>query len=806
MKILKFGGKSLANGKGLQSVVKIITSKIRKKEEIVVVLSARGTATNDLERILEKSKKNTSFKQAFESFKKEQLLPNPSVDCSEEFELLEKVFEGVNLLGDYSPKIKDLVLAQGELLAVKLVASLLQIEGIDTHVVDSRVLLKTDATFGDAELLEDISKFNVEEHFQKAPAKQLQIFTGFIASNTENETTTLGRNGSNYSASLLANYLGAEELQNYTHVDGIYTANPDLVSNARKIENLSFKEANELANFGAYVLNAKAMIPLLEKRIPLRILNTFDANNNGTLITKDHMSKDGIKAISVLENMALINLEGKGLLGKVGIDARVFTALQKYNISVSIISQGSSERGISFVVAASQARKAREALANEFNLDFLSKDVTKIEVKNDVAVVSILGKTLASFNSSYAALIRNSIEPVLINNTVAGRNVCLVVSNKDLHKAVNVIHGEIFGVAKKINIAIFGVGLVGGTLVDQILKSKENILKRKAVELNIFSVSNSKKVVLNAQGIETNWRDELFNSGDETGIEKISEFADKHHLENLIAVDNTASAAFVENYVDLVEKGFNLVSSNKIGNTISFDFYEELRKTLKKNKKSYLYETNVGAGLPLIDTIRMLHHSGENITRIKGVFSGTLSYLFNNFSSIDEKFSAVLQGAVEKGFTEPDPREDLNGNDVGRKLLILARELDLKNEFSSVQIHNLIPENLRDGNVTNFLNNLEEFDPVYKEIKETQQKDHVLRYIGDLHGDLSKDKGILEVKLVSVPSDSALGQVKGADSIFEIYTESYGERPIVIQGAGAGAHVTARGVFGDILRISENTL
>jgi aspartokinase/homoserine dehydrogenase 1 len=805
MKILKFGGKSLANGKGLQSVVKIIASKIQKKEKIVVVLSARGNATNDLERILEKSKKNTTFKQAFESFKKEQVLPNPSLDCSEEFVLLEKVFEGVNLLGDYSPKIKDLVLAQGELLAVKMVVSLLQLKGVDAQMVDSRGLLKTDATFGDAELLEDISKFNVQEYFQKKPVQEVQIFTGFIASNTENETTTLGRNGSNYSASLLANYLDADELQNYTHVDGIYTANPDLVSNARKIENLSFKEANELANFGAYVLNAKAMIPLIEKGISLRILNTFDAQNKGTLITKDHKSKDGIKAISVLENMALINLEGKGLLGKVGIDARVFTALQKYNISVSIISQGSSERGISFVVAASQARKAREALANEFNLDFLSKDVTKIEVKNNVAVVSILGKTLASFNSSYAALIRNSIEPVLINNTVAGRNVCLVVSNKDLHKAVNVIHGEIFGVAKKINIAIFGVGLVGGTLVDQILKSKENILKRKAVELNIFAVANSKKVLWDAQGIKGDWRNDLLNSANETEVEKISAFADKHHLENLIAVDNTASATFVASYVDLVEKGFNLVSSNKIANTISFDFYEELRSTLRKNKKSYLYETNVGAGLPLIDTIRMLHHSGENITRIKGVFSGTLSYLFNNFSSSDDKFSAVLRGAVDKGFTEPDPREDLNGNDVGRKLLILARELDLKNEFSSVQIHNLIPRNLRDGNVENFLNNLEEFDPVYKEIKEVQEKNHVLRYIGDLHGDLSKDKGTLEVKLVSVSNDSALGQVKGADSIFEIYTESYGERPIVIQGAGAGAHVTARGVFGDILRISENT-
>lgn len=805
MKILKFGGKSLANGKGLQSVVKIIASKIANKEEIVVVLSARGTATNDLERILEKSKKNTSFKKAFESFKKEQVLPNPSVDCTEEFALLEKVFEGVNLLGDYSPKIKDLVLAQGELLAVKLVASLLQKEGIDAQVLDARSLLKTDATFGDAELLEDISRYNVQEYFCKVPTQQVQIVTGFIASNTENETTTLGRNGSNYSASLLANFLEAEELQNYTHVDGIYTANPDLVSNARKIENLSFKEANELANFGAYVLNAKAMIPLLDKGIPLRILNTFEANNKGTLITKDHKSKDGIKAISVLENMALINLEGKGLLGKVGIDARVFTALQKFNISVSIISQGSSERGISFVVAASQARKAREALANEFNLDFLSKDVTKIEVKNNVAVISTLGKTLASFNSSYAALIRNSIEPILINNTVAGRNVCLVVSNNDLHKAVNVIHGEIFGVVKKINIAIFGVGLVGGTLVDQILKSKENICDRKDVELNIFAIANSKKAVLNAQGIEENWRDDLVTNGQELGIEKISEFADKHHLENLIAVDNTASAAFVENYIDLVQKGFNLVSSNKIANTISFDFYEKLRKTLKKNKKSYLYETNVGAGLPLIDTIRMLHHSGENITRIKGVFSGTLSYLFNNFSVLDDTFSTVLKGAVEKGFTEPDPREDLNGNDVGRKLLILARELDLKNEFSSVQIHNLIPENLREGDVNNFLENLEEFDPVYKEIKEKQKKDHVLRYIGDLHGDLSKDQGILEVKLVSVSCDSALGQVKGADSIFEIYTESYGERPIVIQGAGAGAHVTARGVFGDILRISENT-
>jgi aspartokinase/homoserine dehydrogenase 1 len=806
MKILKFGGKSLANGKGLQNVLEIIISKAKKQEKNIVVLSARGSSTNDLERLLEKAKKNTSYKDAFEKFKAYQIEPNNAIDYTEEFTFLEKIFEGVNLLGDYSPKIKDLVLAYGELLSVKMVVFLLNSKGVKANFVDSRKLIKTDATFGDAELLEEVSKYNVVEYFTNCNESEVQILTGFIASNNENETTTLGRNGSNYSASLLASYLDAEELQNYTHVDGIYTANPDLVVNARKIENLSFKEANELANFGAYILNAKAMIPLTEKGIPLRILNTFDSENKGTLITKDYNSKDGIKAISVLENMALINLEGKGLLGKVGVDARVFTALQKDNISVSIISQGSSERGISFVVDGTQARKAREALANEFNLDFLSKDVTKIEVKKDVAVVSTLGKTLASFNSSYSALIKNSIEPILINNTVAGRNVCLVLHNKDLHKAVNVIHGEIFGVSKKINIAVFGVGLVGGTLVDQILESKANILARRGVELNIFAVANSKKVVLNANGVQKNWKEGLASEGVICSVDEIAKFANDCHLENLIAVDNTANASFIENYIPLVEKGFNLVSSNKIGNTVSYDFYEELRRQLKKNKKSYLYETNVGAGLPLIDTIRMLHHSGENITRIKGVFSGTLSYLFNNYSANDEAFSSVIKIAKDKGFTEPDPREDLNGNDVGRKLLILARELDLKNEFFDVQIDNLIPENLRDGSTEDFLNNLEQFDPIYKEIKENQKEGHVLRYIGDLHGDMSQDKGILEVKLISVSEETALGQVKGADSIFEIYTESYGERPIVIQGAGAGAHVTARGVFGDILRLSEGGL
>ena len=442
-------------------------------------------------------------------------------------------------------------------------------------------------------------------------------------------------------------------------------------------------------------------------------------------------------------------------------------------------------------------------LEKEFENDFYSKDVNKITVTDNVSVISIIGQDLSTFHKPYTALIKNKIVPILFNNTVTGKNVSLVVKKTELYKALNVIHGEIFGVSKKINIAVFGHGLVGGTLINQILESAEAIDERKHIKLNVFAIANSKKILLNKNGVTSNWKNEIQENGISYSFEDVIAYANEHHLENLIAIDNTASAAFVENYIPLVESSFDLISSNKVANTLSYGFYKDLRKSLADNQKNYLYETNVGAGLPLIDTIKLLHLSGENITKIKGVFSGTLSYLFNNFSAKDVPFSEILKEAIDNGYTEPDPREDLCGNDVGRKLLILARELDLQNEFEEITIQNLIPEHLREGDVADFLNKLKEFDPIYDKIKADQKPNHVLRYIGELSGDLQHDKGILEVKLVSVASDTALGGLKGSDSFFEIYTESYGDRPIVIQGAGAGSAVTARGVFGDILRLSD---
>ena len=802
MKILKFGGKSLSNGDGLNKVVAIITDKINQGEKIAIVVSARGSATDELEQILTLASENGNYKPLFEEFKTYQQDVYEAVDLSEEFIILEKLFEGVSLIGDYSKKIKDQILSKGELLSAKLLTAILIEKGIHARFTDTRELIKTDAKFGDAQPLEQLSKKNVVAFFKQNSENTVNVITGFIGSTTNNDATTLGRNGSNYTASLIANYLNADELQNYTHVDGIYTANPDLVIDAKKIDHLSFNEANEIANFGATILHAKTIIPLLEKNIPLRILNTFNHENKGTLITSNS-NKEGIKTLSVLENVALVNLEGRGLLGKTGVDARIFRVMGDNNISVSIISQGSSERGIGLVVAADKATTAMIELEKEFENDFYSKDVNKITVADDVAVISIIGQDLSTFHKPYTALIKNKIVPILFNNTVTGKNVSLVVKKSQLHKALNVIHGEIFGVAKKINIAVFGHGLVGGTLINQILESAVAIEKRKDIKLNVFAIANSSNVLLNKNGVTPNWKNEIQTNGFSYTIDDVIAYANEHHLENLIAIDNTASADFVTNYISLVENSFDLISSNKVANTLSYSFYKKLRKVLAENQKTYLYETNVGAGLPLIDTIKLLHLSGENITKIKGVFSGTLSYLFNNFSAKDAPFSEILKEAIENGYTEPDPREDLCGNDVGRKLLILARELDLQNEFEEIAIQNLIPEHLRSGDVGEFLNKLTEFDPIYAKIKADQKPNHVLRYIGELSGDLQNDKGNLEVKLVSVPSDTALGGLKGSDSFFEIYTESYGDRPIVIQGAGAGSAVTARGVFGDILRLSD---
>lgn len=803
MKLLKFGGKSLANGQGIKNVISVIENKIKNKEEIIVVLSARGETTDKLEELLELAKLDKDYEKQFEAFKLYQIEPIKTINLDKEFNLISKLLKGIRLTEDYSLKTKDLILAQGEIISTKTISALLNNQGIESVDVDSRLFLKTDDHFGNANINALLSEKKIKEWLKNRNEGALPIITGFIASNNNGKTTTLGRNGTNYSASLIANYLDIKKIESYTHVDGIFTANPEIVTNAQIIKYINYNEASELSNFGASILHSKSINPLVDKNISLRILNTFNVENEGTLIS-NKKTPQGIKSISVQDDVALINITGKGLLGKIGIDARIFSCLSILGISIGIISQGSSERGVSFIIPEKEKSMSKKAILNEFKHEIQNQDIQDVNIINDVSVVTITGENIGNFSSSLDYLKQNKINILLINNTISENNISLVIHKNDSKKAINVIHSQVFGAIKTINIAIIGKGTVGGSLINQILESKSKILAKKNLHLNIFAIAGSKKVLFNKNGISKNWVSEFDAlSNTENHNETIIEFAENNHLENLIAIDNTSSKEFIDNYIDFIENGFDLISSNKIANTQQYKQYKTLRQSLKKHNKQYLYETNVGAGLPIIDTIRILHESGENITRIKGVFSGSLSYLFNSFSTSEKPFSHFLKKAKKLGYTEPDPREDLCGNDVARKLLILARELDLENEFHEIEIENLIPEILRSGDTKQFLENIESIDTHYEEKKKQLKKGNVFRYIGDLSGNLQENKGNLKVELITVSSNCALGNLKGSDSIFEIYTESYKENPITIIGAGAGAEVTARGVFGDLLRIAD---
>lgn len=506
------------------------------------------------------------------------------------------------------------------------------------------------------------------------------------------------------------------------------------------------------------------------------------------------------KPINIYRKKALVNFEGKDFLGQIGVDSRIFNALNRGGISVGVISQQAIENGISVLVDENDAENAVDFLNKEFEKEKNKGIVSTIYSIDNLAVIGFVSE---NYNKILSELQRNKVFPLLLNQVASAGRVNIVVTDNQTEIAKNIIETEIYGKPKVVHLALIGHGNVGGTLMEQILDSSHDILNRKRLQLKVVAISNSKKIAFNKAGFGSDWKQKIKYSQTDSSVDSLFNFAKENHLENLVMVDNTASKDFVKNYPVFVENGFDVVGSNKIYNTLPISEYKNFRTVLEKNKKRYLYETNVGAGLPLIDTIKLLHLSGENITRIKGVFSGTLSYVFNNFSVRNDKFSTIIKEAMEKGFTEPDPREDLSGNDVARKLLILARELDLVNEFEDINVQNLVPENLLGIGKNEFISRLEELDEEYQKVKENQEPNHVLRYVGDLHGDLSGEKGILDVKLISVPINSALGQLKGSDSIFEIYTESYGENPIVIMGAGAGAKVTARGVFGDILRLSE---
>jgi len=806
MKILKFGGKSLDNGSGILTVLDIIIDNYRAGEAPVVVVSARGKSTDALLALAEQACAGESYEAALQAFWEHQC-QDTTLRFEAERVQLERLLSGISLLGECSPRTADELVSYGEVLSSQYVAQALKDRGYEAVAIDSGDFLVTDAHYGSASVFTETSRERCRALFAGLPAGVIPIVTGFIARDEAGRRTTLGRNGSNYSAALLANFLEASLMENYTHVDGIYTANPSVVAEARKIDELSYADAAELSQFGAEILHIKTIEPLQERGIPLRVLNTFSygEESNGTLVTA-HPRDKVVRALASLSGKALIHFEGRNMLGRSGIDARIFRSFEAAEVSVSLIAQGSTERGTAIVVDEEEADRAVEALVQEFHHDLETGHVTKIYAEKGLAVVAIIGLNLLEFDRPYRALVRNRILPILLSNSVPENTLCLLVrDDEEREKALKVIHGELFERPKRIHLAVIGHGTVGGAFIGQIIQQRELLIAQKNIDLRIFAIADSRHLLLSSSGAEADWATELERapfSGDLA--ETIISYGQRQALENMILVDNTSSPVIASHYARYAAEGFDIVSSNKKANIAPYADYSYLRDTLQRHRRSYRYETNVGAGLPLIDNLKLLHLSGERITRIHGLFSGSLSYIFNRLTEEpDRSLRSIVEESARLGLTEPDPREDLSGEDVARKVLILVRELDVPAELTDVRWENPVPEALRSLSLEDFWARFGELEASIEALRATAKPDEVLRYVGDIVWDDVRQEATLSAGLRLVSRTSPLGRVSGADSCFEIYTESYGSQPIVIQGAGAGAAVTARGVFGDVLRLAE---
>lgn len=796
--VLKFGGKSLANGEPINQVIDIIKNEL-KNGPLSVVVSARGSSTDQLLELHDLAINGKRYEDKLEAFFQYQI-EDSDIDLTEEKDELSSILYALSQIGSSDYLALDRVVSFGELISIKYLANKLQFESVNAVAVDSRELIHTTLQ-ENGEFAVDFVKSRkaTKDILGQFKANVLPIISGYIASSEEGKTVTLGRNGSNYSATLIASFTNAKAVQNWTDVDGVYSANPKYVPEAVHIDQMSYREANELANFGTSVLHPKTILPLMESDIPLYIKSSSNPELSGTLINKQG-AENGIKAVSAVEDVALISIEGRGLLGNVGIDGRIFSALSKKEISVRLISQASSERGIGFVVNKNEARKTELLLQKEFEEEIKRRDISDISVNSEIAIIAIVGRHNYSLEKAISGLRSNKIWMHLISNSISGEHISLVVDNKSLKKAIKVIHNEVFGVIKTVNLVAFGKGVVGGELIDQIVNTSEDLERKRGLKINVVGVVDSKKLLFNEHGVSNNWREELNASNLSNSTNSILSCIDEAALANVVIADNTASEELPSQYIQYVRKGFDIVASNKKGNSIGYDFYENLRRTLDQRGKRFYYETNVGAGLPIIDTIRNLFHSSDSITKIRGVFSGSLSYLFNTYSVSEAPFSEILIKAKEQGFTEPDPREDLCGLDVARKLIILAREIGFKCDLDDVEVENLVPETMRSFDSYNeFISHSNLLDSYYGNIKDHLLENEVLRYVGEL--DLVEEK--LTVKLVKTSLDSPLGGIKNADAIIEIFTEGYGDQPIVVQGAGAGANVTARGVYSDILKIGK---
>jgi aspartokinase/homoserine dehydrogenase 1 len=716
---------------------------------------------------------------------------------------LEDLLHGVYLLKELSPRTLDLVMSFGERLASLIISSYLNQLDIPSEWLDSRQLVKTNGHFGNAKVLESITFENIKRYFEVHT--KLQIVTGFAGSTTKGETTTLGRGGSDYTAALFGAALDADEIEIWTDVDGVLTTDPKKVKEAFSQHSLSYVEAMELSHFGAKVIYPPTLQPAFTKKIPLRIKNTFNPGFEGTIISEITENKDFlIKGISSIENISLINLTGSGMVGVPGVSSRLFGALARNEINIILITQASSEHSICFAISPEQADLAKTAIEDEFSSEIKSSKIDEVNIQSGLSIVAIIGENMRNTpgisGKMFDALGKNGINVVAIAQGSSELNLSVVVSQFDLTKTLNTLHEAFFlSNVKTLHVYLIGTGLIGSTLLNQIRKQEEYLLKEHMMQFKLVGLANSRKMYFNREGIAMEaWKEYIEHSNQKSNIQHFVDIMVQMNLANSIFVDCTASQQVVDVYERVLNSNISITTPNKLANSGPLENYNKLYRLSRKRNVKFLYETNVGAGLPVITTLNDLKLSGDWILKIEGVLSGTLSYIFNNFDE-SLSFSQVVREAKEKGLTEPDPRDDLNGMDVVRKILILSREVGYDMEIGEVKNTSLLPEScFAVQSVDDFFKELEKYDADFEKLKEKANKaNRKLRFIATM------ENGKARVGLEAISPDHPLYPLSGSDNMLSFTTNRYKERPLVIKGPGAGAEVTAAGVFADLINIAN---
>ncbi len=795
--VLKFGGTSLYGKKQLDNFLNIIKEEYEKKP-LALVVSARGNTTDKLIGLYHLAHKGLDFTIQLEEFVTYSLQDHEDIEIKTEINDLKIVLNAIKTLRLKSGFVKAKVLVFGELISAKIISQLLKRHNYASEMIDARECIFCDKIKGKYEVNVLQSKKATLKKFDTIDIDSIPVITGFIARNHMGDSVTLGRNGSNYSASLFASFLNASVVQNWTDIDGIYSADPSTVYSAIKIENMNYIEANELASFGMGLLHPKTILPLKKSNIPLLIRSINHPSKKGTTINQSGGEK-GIKAVTCIDDVALVTIEGNRLKENIGIDARIFTALRSKNINIKMISQASTENGIGFVVSSHDALETELALRNEFTQELSAGFITSITTNSKVGIVAIIGRHNFSLEKAISTLRKNRIWMHLISNSISGNNISLVIDNKNLQKAVQLVHNEVYGTVKTLHVFSIGKGKVGSEFINQVINTSDEIVQNRRVKINIIGVCDSQKYLINPRGIQSNWQEKLESGIQYKSFKELIEIIQNLHLNNVVIVDNSASQKVSDQYETFIQNNFDIVASNKTNNSGSIATYDKLRKAIKSKGRKFHYETNVGAGLPIINLLKTLHQASDSVYKIRGVFSGSLSYIFNQYSFDKKEISKHINKAIDLGYAEPDPRIDLSGMDVAKKLVILAREIGFKANLDDVVVENLIPPSLRTlDSIDHFNLNKEELDSHYAAIKKSMKDEEVLRYVAELN----VNKETLSVKLLKVNKSDPLANIKNADNYFEVFTESYQNQPIIIQGKGAGPVVTARGVYSDVMRLA----